>query len=185
MNSNEVSLREKKIKSEKLFKGRIIDLELDQVELPNGKTATREVIRHKGAVCIIPVLENGNIIMERQFRYPLDRVVLEIPAGKLEEGEEPEVCARRELCEETGYYANELEYLGMMVGCPALLDERIYMYAAYGLEKRETNFDEDEFLICEEIPFDTLIAMVMNGDIADAKTQIAVLKLNEKRRKNG
>lgn len=177
MNEEEIILNETKLSSETIFNGKVLELQLDRVRLPNGKDANREVIRHKGAVCIIPVCDDGQIIVERQFRYPINKVITEIPAGKLEPGEDPEDCARRELTEETGYYPHKLEFMGMMIGSPAILDERIYMYRASELEKRQTSFDEDEFLVIKKMPLDDLVKMVLKGEIEDAKTQIAVLKL--------
>lgn len=177
---NYKNLTEEKISGEKLFDGVVVHLERDEVRLPNGEKSIREVIRHVGAVCVIPVLENGDVIVERQFRYPHAKVLLEIPAGKLDSKEEdPLDAAKRELYEETGYTADKMTSLGLLYSTPAFVDEVITMYLAEGLhlETSEQHLDADEFLTVEKIHIDTLCDMVMNGEIPDAKTQIAVLKV--------
>ena len=173
----EDELREKKSVSEDIFKGRILHLQLDMVELPNGHVAHREVIRHIGAVCVIPVTEDGKVVVERQYRYPMDEVITEIPAGKLDrEDEDPLEAAKRELREETGYTADEWRELGAFYPAAAYCDERIRMYLARGLHKGEQELDSDEFLNVELVPLKTLVGEVMDGKIPDAKTQVAVLK---------
>ena len=155
-----------------------MNLHRDTVRLPNGKEGVREVIRHVGAVCVIPVFENGDVLVERQFRYPHDRVILEIPAGKLNaKSEDPLAAIQRELLEETGYTADRYTPLGELYTTPAFVDEVIHMYLAEGLHTEGgQHLDEDEFLTVERMPLDTLCDMVMRGEIPDAKTQIAVLK---------
>ena len=171
------SLKEHQVSSQLVFDGQILHLYYDNIRLPNGNPATREVIRHIGAVCVIPVTDDGMAVMERQYRYPIDRVVLEIPAGKLDSKEEdPEAAARRELEEETGYTAKELIPLGMFYPACAYSDETIWMYLAKGLTKGARHLDEDEFLDVELIPLKDLAKQVLSGEIPDAKTQIAVLK---------
>lgn len=180
MEVNYTDLREERIDGEKIFDGVVVHLERDNVRLPNGHTSVREVIRHVGAVCVIPVLENGDVIVERQFRYPHARVLLEIPAGKLDsKAEDPLAAAKRELYEETGYTADRYTLLGELYTTPAFVDEVIHMYLAEGLRRADTaqHLDEDEFLVVEKIHIDTLCDMVMRGEIPDAKTQIAVLKV--------
>jgi len=170
-------LRERQTASELIFDGRILHLYRDDIELPNGKPADRELIRHVGAVCVIPVTDDGCAVMERQYRYPVDEVVLEIPAGKLDSKQEDhEAAARRELQEETGYTARELIPLGKFYPACAYSDETIWMYLAKGLELGERHPDEDEFLDVELIPLKDLVAEVLAGRIPDAKTQIAILK---------
>ena len=171
------SFKEHQVSSQLVFDGQILHLYYDNIRLPNGNPATREVIRHIGAVCVIPVTDDGMAVMERQYRYPIDRVVLEIPAGKLDSKEEdPEAAARRELEEETGYTAKELIPLGMFYPACAYSDETIWMYLAKGLTKGARHLDEDEFLDVELIPLKDLAQQVLSGEIPDAKTQIAILK---------
>ena len=171
-------LFEKFLKREEIYKGAVLHVVKDTVELPNGKAATREVCLHVGAVCVIPLLPDGRVIMERQYRYPHGRVFFEIPAGKLNYKEEdPLEAAKRELREETGAIAKSFTHLGAMVPSPAILSERIHMYLAEDLSFGETELDEDEFLDVEFVPLDELYEMVMKGEIEDAKTEIAVLKL--------
>ncbi len=170
-------LRETKTASEEIFNGIILHVQRDTVALPNGNSAIREVIRHIGAVCVIPVLENGDVIMERQYRYPLDRVILEIPAGKLDAPDENRLSAiQRELREETGYTADEWTDLGDFHPAPAYSDEFITMYMARGLHKGARDLDQDEFLDVYAVPLSELVEEVMAGKISDAKTQVAILK---------
>lgn len=172
------NLSEKFLKREEIYKGAVLDVVKDTVELPDGKEALREVCLHVGAVCVIPLLPDGRVIMERQYRYAHGRVFFEIPAGKLNYKEEnPLEAAKRELREETGALAKAYTPLGIMVPSPAILSERIYMYLAEDLTFGERELDEDEFLDVEFVPLDTLYEMVMRGEIEDAKTQIAVLKV--------
>lgn len=169
-------LEEKTISSEMMYDGKIVKLLRDSVELENGKTALREVIKHPGGVGIVPLDEDNNVLMVRQFRYPHGKVLLEIPAGKLEYGENPRECGLRELKEETGCTCDSFEYLGNLIPTPAYDTEVIHMYLARGLHSGEQNPDEDEFLEIEKIPLEKAVEMIMNNEIADAKTQIALLK---------
>lgn len=170
-------LREEEVSSEKIFDGSILHVRKDRVRLPNGAAAFREIIRHIGAVCVIPVTENGEVIVERQYRYPIDRVITEIPAGKLDSREEDRLSAiRRELREETGYTAEEWISLGDFHPAPAYSDEYISMYMARGLHRGERHLDADEFLDVFTVPLKDLVEDVMAGRISDAKTQTAVLK---------
>ena len=171
------TLKEQQTGSRLVFDGQILHLYHDDVALPNGQPAKREVIRHVGAVCVIPLTDDGRVVMERQYRYPVDRVILEIPAGKLDSKDEvPEEAIRRELEEETGYQAKEWINLGLFYPACAYSDEAIWMYLAKGLTKGDRHLDEDEFLDVELIPLKELVRQVMAGEIPDAKTQIAVLK---------
>ncbi len=163
--------------SEDIFDGYILHVKRDRVSLPNGNVAVRELIRHIGAVCVVPVTEDHKVIMERQFRYPIDRVITEIPAGKLDDKDEDRLtAAKRELREETGYEAEEWVDLGLYYPAPAYSDEKITMYLARGLHKGERDLDEDEFLNISEIPIDELVADILSGRITDGKTQVAILK---------
>ena len=171
------NLIETTISSEEIFDGQVVHLYKDDISLPNGKPATREVIRHVGAVAIVPMTEDGKVIIERQFRYPLNRVITEIPAGKLDsESEDRLSAAKRELEEETGYLADEWIELGDYIPAAAYCDEVITMYLAKGLHIGTRNLDEDEFLNIETVSLEELVEDVMQGKIADGKTQAAILK---------
>ena len=176
--SSELSrLGETRTSSEDIFDGVILHVKRDMVALSNGSTAVREVIRHIGAVCVIPVTDDNRVIMERQFRYPLNKVILEIPAGKLDAPDEDRLSAiKRELREETGYAADEWTELGDFHPAPAYSDEYITMYLARGLHKGERHLDDDEFLDVYAIPLSELVQDVMEGRISDAKTQVCILK---------
>lgn len=169
-------LDEKKLSSEQRFDGKIVKLFVDKVELEDGRTATREVIRHPGGVCVLPLDEDGNVLFVRQFRYPHGRVLLEIPAGKLEYGEKHYDCGLRELKEETGCTCDKYDYLGSLIPTPAYDSEVIHMYLARGLHAGEQRLDAGEFLDVERIPLEKAVEMVMNNEIEDSKTQIAILK---------
>lgn len=171
------NLNEVQTGSEEIFDGVILHVFKDTVALPNGNPATREVIRHVGAVGVIPVTEDGKVIIERQFRYPLNRVITEIPAGKLDSFTEDRLsAAKRELEEETGYTAEEWISLGDYHPTPAYCDERITLYLARKLRQGQRHLDEDEFLNFEAVPLADLVEDVMSGRITDGKTQVAVLK---------
>ena len=165
------------ISSEQIFDGKVLDVRKDRVSLPDGRTATREYCRHIGAVCVVPLTDDNEIIFVRQYRYAQGRVMLEIPAGKLDSAnEDHEEATRRELKEETGAVAKSLVYLGEIATSPALLTEVIYMYLARELEFGDTDPDDDEFLEIVRLPIEKALEMVMNGDIRDSKTHTAVLK---------
>ena len=170
-------LEERQLEREEIYKGKVLHLVKDKVELPDGSTSYREICLHSGAVCVIPLLDDGRVIMERQFRYAHNRVFLEIPAGKLDSPDEiPLEAAKRELKEETGAVAESYTFLGCLDTTPALIDEKIWMYMAEGLSFGETKPDEGEFIEVEYIELKRLVEMVMAGEIRDAKTQIAILK---------
>lgn len=173
-----MELFEKQLTSKQLFDGKIIKLYYDEVELPNGKMSFREIVRHSGAVCVIPVDDEGYVTMIRQFRYPFGRPLLEIPAGKLEPNEEPLSAVSRELEEESGIRADKIESLGIIYTTVAFTDEKIYAYLATGLTYHDSHPDDDEFLEIEKIHISKLVEMVMNGEIKDSKTQICILKAN-------
>ena len=170
-------LSEKPLSRQEIFTGQIVHLVKDTVILPNEKKATREVILHNGAVCVVPITDNNEIIMERQFRYPFNDVIWEIPAGKLDKGEtDPLLAAKRELLEETGYTAERFIFIGEYYPSPAILSEKIYMYVATGLTLGERSLDEDEFLNVIKVPIDEVIEMIKKNEIPDGKTQTAVMK---------
>lgn len=169
---------EKKISSEAVYRGKIIDVNKDTVVLENGKQTLREVVVHHGGACVLAI-DNGVAYFVRQYRYPFQAALLELPAGKLEKCEDPAVAARRELIEECGLEADKLEFLGVMYPTVAYCTEKIYMYLATSFKTVAQKLDEDEFLDVEKIPFDAAVQMVLKGEIPDAKTQIAILKANE------
>ena len=171
-----MNLEEKQISAEYKFKGKIINLRVDEALLPNGATATREVVEHNGGICVVPLTEKGEILMVEQYRYPYSEVVLEIPAGKRDGNEEPLEGGKRELKEETGATAENYTFLGELYPTPGYCGEIIYMYLATGLSYGETDPDEDEFLNIKRIPLEKAVEMIMNGEIKDAKTQTAILK---------
>ena len=169
-------LQEKTLTSDVKYEGVIFTITHDTAELENGKTAPRDVLHHNGGVCVIPVTENNEIFLVKQFRYPYQTVTREVPAGKLEKGEDHAECGRRELLEETGCTCSEYIYLGEMLPTPAYNSEITYMYLAKGLTFTSQSLDPDEFLDVERIPLSEAVAQVMDGTIRDGKTQIAILK---------
>lgn len=172
------NLKEKKITSEEIYDGKVVHLYKDTVELPNGRTSIREVIRHIGAVAVVPLMDDGKVVVERQFRYPLDSVITEIPAGKLDSKSEDRLDAvKRELEEETGFLAKEWIFLGDYIPTVAYCDEVIGIYLAKGLFKGERHLDEDEFLNVRYVDLNELVEDVMQGKITDGKTQVAILKV--------
>ena len=172
-----MSFVEKQVSSELIFDGKVLHVYRDEIDLPNGRRSIREYIRHVGAVCVIPITAEREVVCVKQYRYAVEDVLLEIPAGKLDsKDEDPEAAALRELREETGALCGKLTYLGKYLGSPALLNECIHMYLAEDLTFGDTDFDEDEFLEIVRIPLSDLVEDVMAGKIPDGKTQIAVLR---------
>ena len=173
-----MELTEKRLDGEYKFRGRVINLRVDRALLPDGSVAGREVIEHNGGVCVAALTDSDEVLLVRQFRYPYGETVLEIPAGKRDSADEdPFECGRRELKEETGTTADEFRFLGRLYPSPGYCGEIIWMYAAKGLHYGEQKTDDDEFLAVEKYPLDTLTEMILNGEITDAKTQAALLKL--------
>lgn len=173
-----MNLEEKQLSSDYLFKGRIINLRQDTALLPNGNTATREVIEHPGGVCVAALTDDDELLFVRQWRYPYGEETLEIPAGKRDRlDEDPLECGKRELQEETGATAKKYIDLHPLYPTPGYINEIIYCYLATGLTFGEQNPDEDEFLDVIKIPLQKAVEMVLSGEIKDAKTQIAVLKV--------
>ncbi len=174
-----MKLEETRLASEEIFNGVAIHLFRDEILLPNGNKGVREIVRHPGAVCVLPLTENGEVIFVNQFRYALNKVTLEVPAGKLEKGEDPQEAALRELSEETGIEAKKIIPMGALYTTPALMDEIIYMYIATDLSQGEQHLDEDEFVNALKIHLDKAVEMVMNGEIRDSKTQVMILKADK------
>ncbi|MBO5294920.1 MAG: NUDIX hydrolase [Clostridia bacterium] len=181
-------LKERCVSSELIYDGRVVHLYVDQIALPNGEPSIREYVRHIGAVAVLPLTDDGEVICVRQYRYAHGCLMTEIPAGKLDSKTEDHVeAALRELREETGARCQKLTYLGLYRSTPAILDEKIDLYLAEGLTFGETDLDDDEFLETFRLPLSTLVDMVMSGEITDGKTQVAILKVAEilRRRQNG
>lgn len=174
-----MDLIEKTKKSEHVFEGSVVDLWIDTVTLPDGKESKREIINHPGGVCMFAVDDDNNVLMVRQFRKPTEQVILEIPAGKLEKGEDPLEAGKRELEEEAGVFADEIIPMGYFYPVPAYCRERIYMYFARSLHEVPQNLDDDEFLEVLKIPYDELYKMVLNNEIIDGKTALATLRARE------
>lgn len=171
-----MNLRETPVEQEIKYEGRIIRLRVDKAQLPNGRIATREVVEHNGGVCIAALTEQRELLFVRQFRYPYQEVVLELPAGKIDKGEEPLACGKRELTEETGASAQQYRSLGRLYPSPGYCGEVIHLFLATGLSFGRMNPDEDEFLEVERIPLEKAVQMVLDNEVPDAKTQVAVLK---------
>ena len=169
-------LIEDKIDSRDIYDGKLLHVKCDRVKLPDGKEAMREWIKHPGAAAVVPLFADGNILMVRQFRYPVDSVTLEIPAGKLDaQGEDPLICAKRELSEETGYSANAWEKLTTIATTVGFSDEYIHLYLAKDLAPGKQHPDSDEFINAVKMPLKEAVDMIYRGEIIDAKTIIAIL----------
>ena len=170
------NLKEEIVSKERKFDGVVIDVEHWQVRLPDGSLGLREVALHKGAAAVVPVDEQGRVPMVRQFRAPIGRVTLEIPAGKLEKGEDPFEAVKREQMEETGTTGEDYISLGNLYPSPGYCGEIIRIWACRVAQKGEMHLDEDEFLEVERIPLDKAVEMVLNNEIPDSKTQVGILK---------
>lgn len=164
---------------EEVYSGKIIKVTKEVAQLENGEKAIRELVHHSGGVCVLPVDNDNNVYFVKQFRYPYKTVLLELPAGKREEGEEPLVCGTRELREEIGATAGNIKSLGKLYPTVAYDTEVIYMFLATELSFGDNDLDDDEFIDVVKIPFDRAYEMVLNDEIPDAKTQIAILKAKE------
>ena len=176
---------EKTVSSKEIFSGRILRLRLDEVEMPGGNLAEREIIEHPGGVGIVAITDDDEIILVKQFRKPLEKAIYEVPAGKLEKGEDHRLCGIRELGEETGCTAENFEYLGHMYPSPGFADEVTHLYLATGLKQGENHLDPDEYLDIEHIKTSKVIDMIMNNEINDAKTIFGVFKALEYLRRRG
>ncbi|MBY0096477.1 NUDIX hydrolase [Mesobacillus maritimus] len=176
------SLEEKTLRTEQIFSGKVISLQVEEVELPNGKTSKREIIKHPGAVAVIAITEDEKIVMVEQYRKALERTIIEIPAGKLEKGEEPKGCAIRELEEETGYECEKMDWLISFYTSPGFADELVHLYVATGLKKKldAATLDEDEFVNLVEVSLEEALELMKEQKIYDAKTAFAVQYLQLK-----
>ncbi|MCT4606798.1 MAG: NUDIX hydrolase [Marinisporobacter sp.] len=167
------------IKSEQIFEGKMINLRVDTVSLPGEKEATREIVEHPGAVAVVPITEDNKIIMVKQFRKPVERILLEIPAGKIDKGEAPLVCAKRELKEETGYESKDIKFLFSFYTSAGFSNEVIHLYLAKDLVSGEACPDEDEYIELEYMKINELVKMIYDGKIKDSKTIMAILAVKD------
>jgi ADP-ribose pyrophosphatase len=173
------SLKETQLASEQVFKGNFLDVRRDTVRLPNGHAVPREYVVHPGACVVIPLLDNGDVVLEKQYRYPVGSEMIEFPAGKLDPNEDPLICALRELREETGYSASEWAYAGCMHLAIAYSTEVIHIYFARGLVQGERALDDEEFLDVFTAPAQQLIEWCADGTVTDAKTVTCALHLQQ------
>ncbi|MBI4667578.1 MAG: NUDIX hydrolase [Elusimicrobia bacterium] len=168
---------EKKIKTSHAFKGNDVSFFQDVIRLPNGKKSIREYLDHPGAVTIVPFLDKKTILLLRQHRYPVGKTIIELPAGKLDDKENPLSCAKRELLEETGYWPGKIRKINSFWPTPAFANEIIHIYAAWNLKRRQADTDEDEFLEVFPLPFSKALEWVRIGRIMDSKSVIAILAI--------
>lgn len=168
-------LRERRVSGETVFEGRVVGVRVDVAELPDGRTARREVVEHQPSVVVVPIDSNGDLVLVRQFRYPVGETLLEAPAGNVEEGEFPEDCAQRELQEETGYRAESIERLGSFWMSPGFCTEKMHAFVARGLSPSALDPDDDENIEVVRKPLSEARAMIDRGEIRDAKTIAALL----------
>ena len=178
---NQSNQQEKTVSTRRIHEGRIINLREDVVLLPSGRQAKREIVEHHGAVCIVPVLSDGRVVLVRQWRHPAEDALLEVPAGGLEKGEEPLEAARRELIEECGYRTGRITPLYTAFLAPGYSTELMYAYVAEDLAEGETDPDEDENVVVEIYPLNELMAMIYDGQIRDSKTICGLLALHRQR----
>lgn len=169
---------EKTLKVNEIYNGKIINVHVDDIELPNGEKAIREVVEHSGGVCVAALTDEKELFFVRQYRYPYKKVLLELPAGKLERGEDPLKAGMRELEEECGVVADKVINMGTVYPTVAYCSEIIYLFLATGLKSTHQHLDEDEFLAVEKIRVEDAVRMVMDGEISDSKTAVLVLKIN-------
>jgi ADP-ribose pyrophosphatase len=162
--------------SREIYRGRTFNVDVDQVRLPNGREVEMELVHHRGAAAVVPVLEDGTVLLVRQYRYATGGWLLEIPAGKLDGGESPESCAGREAEEEVGYRPGKLEPLGWIWSTPGFADEKIWLFLATGLESTKQGLEEDEVLQIERMPLQEAIDKAASGEIHDAKSAVALLR---------
>ncbi|PIR19653.1 MAG: ADP-ribose pyrophosphatase [Elusimicrobia bacterium CG11_big_fil_rev_8_21_14_0_20_64_6] len=175
MKKDDSGLIEKFVSKKTVWRGNAVNFDVDTVRLPNGKLATREFMSHPGAVGVVPFLDRDTVVLVRQYRHPVGRVTLELPAGKLDARESPLACVKRELVEETGYTARKIATLIQYWPTPAFSDEVLHLYIATGLRAGRMNTDEDEFLEVVHMPFKKAVELVRRGKIRDSKTVIGLL----------
>lgn len=168
-------MHEKTLKSTRIYDGKVVNLRVDTVELPDKKYSKREIIEHAGAAAVVPLTEDRRVILVKQFRKPVEEVLYEIPAGKLETKESPEKCALREMAEETGYTAGSLEKIISYYASPGFSNEIIHVYVAKNLTEGKARPDEDEYLEVIAVPLDEALAMIHRGQIRDSKTIVGLL----------
>lgn len=174
-------LKEVRVDGGLAYDGSFLKVQKDTVRLPNGRSATREYIHHPGAVVVLPMFDDGSVLLERQFRYPLDRVFIEFPAGKIDPGEEALACAKRELLEETGYTARDWQFVCTIHNAIAYADEHLDIFLARGLTTGERKLDDEEFLDVFQASVDDLLAWVREGKVTDVKTIIGAFWLEKVR----
>lgn len=172
-------VEEKTVKSERVYEGKIINIRVDTVELPHKKYSKREIVEHPGAVGVIPITSDGDIVLVKQFRKPVEEVLLEIPAGLIECGEEPDQCATRELKEETGYTTKKLKRLFEYYSTPGFSDEKIHIYLAEEITEGVAHPDENEYIEIVKMPINEALKKIKTGDIKDAKTIVAILACSD------
>ncbi|MGM0546645.1 MAG: NUDIX domain-containing protein [Bacteroidota bacterium] len=169
-------LVERKLTSQKVFSGRLLHVYFDEVQLPDGTTSTREWIKHPGASAVVPIFENGDVMLVKQFRYPMSQIFYEVPAGKIDPQETADSTAERELQEEAGLVCQNYQYIGHYYPGIGYSDEIIHLYTAWNITSFEQQVDDDEFLLKERLPFNTAVNMVHRGEISDGKTMVALLR---------
>lgn len=178
-----MNFTENTISKDYKFKGEVISLRVDTVKTPTGNTATREIVEHPGGVCVVPLDDDFNVVMEWQYRRPFNTTLFEIPAGKLFPGEDPLECGKRELEEETGLCAEKYISLGKIYPTPGFCGEIVHMYLAMGLYGGTKNPDPDELIETERVKLDILADKILSGEIVDSKTCVAVMKVYEMKRR--
>ena len=176
INQADAKLREKKLSSEKVFDGELLQVYSDQAELPDSSTSVREWIKHPGASAVVPVFEDGSIMLLQQFRYPPSKTFIEVPAGKIDAGEDQETTAERELFEESGIKCENLQEVGSFYPAIGYADEIIYVYVGWGLTVESQSVDDDEFLLKYRVPFSKALNMIKTGEITDGKTICSLIQ---------
>lgn len=174
--SDSHKLIERTISSQEVYKGRLLHVFFDKVQLPDGSKSSREWIKHPGASGVVPVFENGDVMLVRQFRYPMSQIFYEVPAGKIDPAESAGSTAKRELKEEAGLECRNFEYLGHLYPGIGYSDEIIHLYIAWEISLFEQQVEEEEFLIKQRVPFSEAVEMVHRGEISDGKTMVALLR---------
>lgn len=174
--SDEERPQGERLGSREIYRGRTFNVDIDKVRLPNGKEVELELVHHRGAAAVVPVLDDGTVLLVRQYRYATGGWLLEIPAGKLDNGESPETCAGREAEEEVGYRPSKLEPLGWIWSTPGFADEKIWLFLATGLELTKQGLEEDEVLHIERMPLQEAVEQSLSGEIHDAKSAVALLR---------